>query len=99
MNKRMNSDVFSGPRRHTVHCFGERLARDGHLVYSKLSVVADQLPVEPAIRTQRKAAAAAFVTRVRRSGRIAESNRLIDTGGVAAEESSAAVPKETAVPI
>ena len=44
-------------RRHAVHRLRQRLAGDGHLVNADVRVVADGLPVQPAVGVERKVAA------------------------------------------
>jgi hypothetical protein len=85
-------------RGRAVEGLGQRLACLGHLMDADVRIVADQLPVEPAIGRQRETAAAAFMSGIGRACREALRGGLIDAVGAAAHEAAAARAEIAAVP-
>ena len=86
-------------RRDAVHRFGQRLAGHGHLVNPDMSVVPDELPVQPAVRIQREAPAPALVARIRRARGVAECHRPIHSVFVSTRETSASGSQKASVPV
>jgi hypothetical protein len=62
-------------------------------------VIPNELPVQPVVRVQSKAAAAAIVTSIRRGRRVTESQRLVNAGRASSGEAAASNANKTAIPV
>jgi hypothetical protein len=86
-------------RRFAVEGLRERFAHNRHVMDTEIGIVADRLPVEPAILVECEFATTPFMAGVRSAGRITLGGRTTQGAGMASQESAATIATKSSVPI
>src|SRR5262245_4752323 len=86
-------------RRHSVHRFRKRLTCYSHLVNPNVTVVTNRLPVQPSVRAQSEAAAAALVPGIRCTRSEALCYGLIHARCVTAGKTATSGSEKPSIPV